>query len=82
MLGRWHIEWRRRLSAGQREVVLAGQVHLPHGLGLQLAVALAAVPETLPLPSLRGIAVLADAEPVRRASGRRTQTDHSQYRAM
>lgn len=69
-----HVERRRGLCACQRNVVLAGQVHLPDDLRLELPVAQAAVPEALPLPFLRGIAVFAHPKPVCCASERCQQT--------
>lgn len=59
-----HIEWGWRLGAGQRHVVLAGQVQLPEDLGLQLSVALAAVTDALALPFLGAVTVLAHSKPV------------------
>ena len=67
MLCGGHVEWRRRLCAGHGQVVLAGQVHLTDHLRLQLPVTQAAVPQALPLPSLRCLAVFTDPEPVGRA---------------
>lgn len=61
---RWEVKWGRGLSACQREVVLAAELHLSHHLRLQTPVQLAAVLQALPPPSLRAVAVLAHAEPV------------------
>lgn len=69
-----HVERRRGLCACQRNVVLAGQVHLPDDLRLELPVAQAAVAEALPLPFLSGIAVFAHPKPVCCASERCQQT--------
>lgn len=66
-LARPHVQWRGRLSAGQRHIVLAGQVQLPDDLGLQLSIALAAVADAFPLPLLGAVTVLAHSEPVRGA---------------
>lgn len=67
---RWEVKWGRGLSACQREVVLAAELHLSHRLRLQTPVQLAAVLQALPPPSLRAVAVLAHAEPVSSAPGR------------
>lgn len=73
-LARPHIEWRWCLGAGQRHIVLAGQVQLPDDLRLQLPIALAAVTDALALPLLGAVTVLAHAKPVRCPPGmRRTQ---------
>lgn len=67
---RWEVKWGRGLSACQREVVLAAELHLSHHLRLQTPVQLAAVLQALPPPSLCAVAVLAHAEPVSSAPGR------------
>lgn len=69
-LARPHIQRRGRLGAGQRHIVLAGQVQLPDDLGLQLPVALAAVTDALALPLLGAVTVLAHSEPVSGAPAR------------
>lgn len=65
----WEVKWGRGLSACQREVVLAAELHLSHHLRLQTTVQLAAVLQALPPPSLSAVAVLAHAEPVSSAPG-------------
>lgn len=67
MLRGGDIHRRRGLSAGQGDVVLAGQIHLPDHLRFQLPIAQAAVAETFPLPLLGGVAILTDPKPVRRS---------------
>lgn len=67
MLGGRDVEGRRGLRAGEGDVVLTGEVHLPDHLRLQLAVAHAAVAQAFPLPSLSGVAVFAHPEPVGRS---------------
>lgn len=69
----WEVEGRRGLSAGQREVVLAVQLQIPHHLCLQTPVQVAAVLQALPPPSLRAVAVLAHPEPVGRTPEDGTQ---------
>lgn len=66
---RWEVKWGRGLSACQREVVLAAELHLSHHLRLQTPVQLAAVLQALPPPSLSAVAVLTHAEPVSSAPG-------------
>lgn len=66
------VQGRRRLRAGQRDVVLAVQLHLPHHLGLEAAIEMAAVLQTLPPPSLGGVTVLAHPKPVGRAPAHKT----------
>lgn len=61
------VEGWRGLSAGQGQVVLAGQLHLPHHLGLEAAVTQVAVLQALPPPSLGAVVFLTDPEPVCRA---------------
>ena len=63
------VEGRRGLSAGQGEVVLAVELHLPHHLRLQTPVQMAAVLQALPPPSLGAVAVFAHPEPVGRTPG-------------
>lgn len=63
------VEGRGGLSAGQGEVVLAVQLHLPHHLRLQAPVQVAAVLQALPPPSLGAVAVFAHPEPVGRTPG-------------
>lgn len=67
MLWGGNIQRGRSLSAGQRDVVLAGQIHLPDHLWLQLPIAHAAVAQTFPLPLLGGVAILTNPKPVRRS---------------
>lgn len=66
---RWEVKWGRGLSACQREVVLAAELHLSHHLRLQTPVQLSAVLQALPPPSLSAVAVLTHAEPVSSAPG-------------
>lgn len=64
VLGRRYIERRRCLRTGHGDVVLAGKFHLPEHLRLQLTVAQTAVAQTLSLPFLCRVAILANPEPV------------------
>lgn len=60
----WEVEGRRGLSAGQGEVVLAAELHLPHHLCLQPPIQMAAVLQALPPPSLCAVTVFAHSKPI------------------
>lgn len=60
----WEVEGRRGLSAGQGEVVLAVELHLPHHLSLQPPIQVAAVLQALLPPSLRALTVFAHSKPI------------------
>lgn len=62
----WKVEGRRGLSAGQGEIVLAAELHLPHHLCLQSPIQMAAVLQALPPPPLCTVTVFAHSKPIGR----------------
>lgn len=60
----WEVEGRRGLSAGQGEVVLAVELHLPHHLCLQPPIQMAAVLQALLPPSLCAVTAFAHSKPI------------------
>lgn len=73
----WEVQRGRGLSAGQGEVVLTVQLHVPHHLRFETPIKMAAVLQAPPPPSLGAVAVLTHAEPVRCAPEERWENSDS-----